>query len=87
MSKRGPDGANRNPGFPHSAALHAGDTPPPCTLVASAQQNHGLRSTIQIVDTVTRPVSDTHFHDAMTDAFGVPEYPCSMIRMPFCLTA
>jgi hypothetical protein len=25
-SKRSPDGAKRNPGFPHSAALHAGYT-------------------------------------------------------------
>jgi hypothetical protein len=48
------------------------DIPPLRALVASAQQDHNLRSTMQIVDAVTSPVGDTHFHDALTDASGVP---------------
>src|SRR5208337_4949347 len=41
-------------------------------LVASAQQNQDLRSAMQVVDAVTRPVGNSHFHDALPDASGVP---------------
>ena len=43
-----------------------------CALVASAQQDHNLRPAGQIVDPVTRPVGDPHFHDTLTDASAVP---------------
>jgi hypothetical protein len=40
-------------------------------LVATAQENHGPGSVMQIIDTVARSVVDTHFDDALADASGV----------------
>src|SRR5947207_9579381 len=40
-------------------------------LVAPTQQDHNLCSAMHIVDSVTRPIVDAHFEDAVTDASGV----------------
>src|SRR5258708_21279047 len=40
-------------------------------LVSAGQQDHNLCSAMHMVDPLSRPMVDTHFQDAPTDASGI----------------